>query len=54
MCTGENSAQQEFGSHVWHRILGQIALRENGTVVTEASQFLNPSANVLCNSIGKM
>lgn len=31
--TGENSAQQEFGSQMWHHILGQVALRENGTDV---------------------
>lgn len=54
MCIRENSAQQESGSQVWHHIVGQVALRENGTDVSEASQILNLPTNILCNSAGKM
>lgn len=54
MCIGENSAQRKFGSLARHRREGQVALRENGTDVCEASQFLNPPANILVNSTGKM
>lgn len=43
MCTGENSAHQEFGSQEWHHIVGQVALGENGTGESEASQFLKPT-----------
>lgn len=42
MYNGKNSALRGFGSQVWHRIIGQVALRENGTDVSGASQFLNP------------
>lgn len=54
MCIQENSAHQRFGSEVWHCIVGQVALRENETGVSEASQFLNPSASILCSSTGKV
>lgn len=54
MCNGENSALQEFGSQVRHCIIGQVALRENGTDVSQVSQFLNPPQQTFCaNPLGK-
>lgn len=54
MCNGENSALRGFGSQVWHSIIGQVALRENGTDVSGASQFLNPPQQTFCaNPLGK-